>query len=393
MSFLDCTEQSIKIEIDARLLFRDKPSPHIALFQTLLQENLFSPYPWTFVLYTDNHSVAKEETQAENVIVRQIERSSRFKNELVWFNFELARALERDKINLFLSCYYRIPVWTSIPCLNMIHDLSFFVVPSHMVIPRYKSRIRRWMLFLMLRLHCQKATKTLTVSNYSKTCLSHILGLDENNILVFSNGIELKRFASASFSPSAIEQCEKKVRCSGKYILFLGSNIPKKNVTGLISAYAGLDSEIRQRHPLVLRTSQGREVALIKKLGIESDVIFIEEYISEEEKAALISRARTLVLVSYNEGFGIPVIEAMAAGIPPIVSDSSALAEIAGDAGIKVNPAVQSEITSALQRVLLALAEDYSRWSELCKERAKSFSSKAVATRLASVIQELLDEK
>ena len=170
MSFLDCTEQSKKLGLMRGCCFVTSLVRIQLCFRLFVQENLFSPYPWNFVLYTDNHSVAKEETQAENVIVRQIERSSRFKNELIWFNFELARALERDKINLFLSCYYRIPVWTSIPCLNMIHDLSFFAVPLHMVNPLYKSRIRRWMLFLMLRLHCQKATKTLTVSSYSKTC-------------------------------------------------------------------------------------------------------------------------------------------------------------------------------------------------------------------------------
>jgi glycosyltransferase involved in cell wall biosynthesis len=138
------------------------------------------------------------------------------------------------------------------------------------------------------------------------------------------------------------------------YLLFVGTLEPRKNVAGLLDAYGRLVSRYPQAPPLVL---VGRTVAesapVLARLGQHPFAGRVQHrgYIPDEERAALYAGATALILPSFFEGFGLPVLEAMTVGVPVIASDRGALPEVLGDAGLLVSPDDPEELATAMHRV------------------------------------------
>jgi glycosyltransferase involved in cell wall biosynthesis len=175
-------------------------------------------------------------------------------------------------------------------------------------------------------------------------------------------------------------------------VLYLGRIQPRKNLDRLIDAF----SETAARHPelphhLVLAGDRGWMDQPIREKARRSpaaDRIHFTGFIDEEDLAALISAADALALVSLWEGFGLPIIEAMACGTAVITSDCSSLPEVAGDAALIVNPEDTGAISAALDRLL----RDQSRRHELEEkgfERARAFTWEKTAQRVMDAVKRL----
>jgi glycosyltransferase involved in cell wall biosynthesis len=168
---------------------------------------------------------------------------------------------------------------------------------------------------------------------------------------------------------------------------------PYKNVQGLIRAFAALSSERRNSHQLVVVGKKGKFYPglerLTREIGLERKVVFTD-YISDADLEVLYAGAAVFVLPSFNEGFGIPVLEAMAHGVPVIVSDTASLPEVAGDAGILVDPGDIQSIANAMERVI---ADDNLRrhLARRGQERARLFSAREFARQHLEVYREVLD--
>jgi glycosyltransferase involved in cell wall biosynthesis len=356
-----------------------------------LVQNGKAQYDATFRLYTDEQGSKSAFAQADNVGVRIVESYPRISRTLPddwWINTMLPRAAREDRVDLFFSPYYKVPLPLSVMRINMIHDLSFFVLPAELIAERYRSKLQRWRLRRLMQLYCAKAQFTVTVSEYSRHCLQSVLGLDPARIRVCSNGVDLDVFTSLDHRQ--VRALRDACGLPEDYLLYVGSNIKKKNLEGLLAAYALLPREQRERLPLVLRTKPGTLAQQAASLGIDDTIVVLEEQLSDEQMAALIGGARALALLSYDEGFGIPVIEAMAAGVPVVVSKGGALAEVAGDAGMLVDPASPREAANALMQVLACSSEDYQRLSARCRARAELFSAARAADRLFAVMEEAI---
>jgi glycosyltransferase involved in cell wall biosynthesis len=170
----------------------------------------------------------------------------------------------------------------------------------------------------------------------------------------------------------------------------------RKNVPRLIEAYGRLPERLRREYQLVIA---GRYQNLghplypdpretVRRLGLEGNVIFTGQ-VREQDKAPLFSAATVFAFPSLYEGFGIPVLEAMACGTPVVTSNTSALPEVAGDAGLLVDP----YDTDAISQALAELLENQARRDELARrglERARRFTWHQVAEQTVRVYKEIL---
>jgi glycosyltransferase involved in cell wall biosynthesis len=214
-----------------------------------------------------------------------------------------------------------------------IHDLDFLDHPE-----RTSAEIRRDYPALARR-HASRADGVLVPSAYTASQVVSRLGVAADRVTVFP-----------PFIPSAQPRAEPP---RGGPVLFVGTLEPRKNVAGLLAAYERLVASHADMPQLVLvgRVPHAEEAALSAAAAANSR-IELRGYLPDKERARLYQVASMLVLPSFEEGFGIPVVEAMAAGVPVVVSNRGSLPEIAGGAGLVVDPDDPAALASAMLRVL-----------------------------------------
>jgi len=195
-----------------------------------------------------------------------------------------------------------------------------------------------------------KATRVIAVSQATKRDLMYYLGIPEERISIVYEGID-----HTLFRPSL-----RSNNFGYPYILFVGSEHPRKNLPTLIRAFGMLKQQRRFRHLRLVKVGRagGTEAdfrqqtnEIIDSLNLDGEVVF-SEFISEEDLRACYSGAQCFVLPSLYEGFGFPPLEAMACGCPVITSDSSSLPEVVDGAAIKVSPEDVEGLAGALEKVL-----------------------------------------
>jgi alpha-1,3-rhamnosyl/mannosyltransferase len=169
-------------------------------------------------------------------------------------------------------------------------------------------------------------------------------------------------------------------------VLYVGTIEPRKNVDALLDAYAGLKPSVRAEFDLVIAGATGWAAqSTLDRLAAPAEGVRYLGYVSEAQLPALTAGATTLAYPSLYEGFGLPVAQAMAAGVPVLTSNVSSLPEISGDAALLVDPRSVAEITAALERLLLSSslrdklsasglqkARDY-RWENCARSSLKFF--------------------
>ena len=173
------------------------------------------------------------------------------------------------------------------------------------------------------------------------------------------------------------------------YIIYIGTIQPRKNLLRLIRAFKTIENcQLVISGKIKGKGKQGwmNEEILNepKVLGIEDKVVFTD-FVPTEELPYLLSGAKAFVLPSLWEGFGIPVVEAMACGTPVIISNISSLPEVAGEAGIMVNPESESQIEQAI-RLLVTDVKMRARLSKKGLEQAKKFSWEKMAKEVIQVL-------
>ncbi len=262
----------------------------------------------------------------------------------------------------------RIPVSYRGKTIVTVHDLAAYKVPD--VFPQLKRSKIKTTTSLMI----SHADRIITASQSTKNDVMEIFDTKDDKIKVIHSGFD-KRMAEES-QVSREKVLEKYgVNQGKKYILFLGTIEPIKNITRLFEAFKKFKEDcVRDNkacnHKLVMAGKNGwlaqeyRQIA--KDLGLAKDVIFTG-YVIGDELVPLFKNADFFVMPSLYEGFGMTVLEAFATGTPAILSNVSSIPEVAGDAAILVNPLKTEEIAEAMKR----LATDENLKNEL---RAKGFT-------------------
>jgi glycosyltransferase involved in cell wall biosynthesis len=160
----------------------------------------------------------------------------------------------------------------------------------------------------------------------------------------------------------------------GGYVLATGTLEPRKNLLRLIRAHAGLPDDLRRQHPLVIAGPRGwEEQAILAAAGHRPDDVRLAGFVPDADLARLYAGCSVFCFPSLYEGFGLPVLEAMAAGAPVIASDVSSLPEVGGDAVAYVRPRDERSIAAELERVLRS-PDERAALAGRGRERAASFS-------------------
>ncbi|WP_040213574.1 glycosyltransferase family 4 protein [Clostridium polynesiense] len=221
----------------------------------------------------------------------------------------------------------------------------------------------------------RKAKYIFTVSLDSKKNIDAVFPKYRNKVVVTRESISDK-FKIIS-DTNDIENVKKKFNIDSKYILSVCSLEPRKNIPKLLESYYHLLFKYKNHGAklvLVGRKAWGNNLIneVIEKFGLEKDVI-ITDYVSDRDLINLYNGASCFIYPSLYEGFGLPILEAMACGIPVITSNNSSIPEVAADAAILINPNAEMEIAEAINKVL----EDSNLRKDMIEKgftRVKSFS-------------------
>jgi glycosyltransferase involved in cell wall biosynthesis len=273
------------------------------------------------------------------------------------------------------------------PSVSVVYDFSYLRFP-HILKAKSVDYLRRY-----LPATLRQATRIVVISESIKLELMKYFKIPAERIAVVYPAIDRSVFRP-DIPWAARDLVRRKHRLAGDYIFSLSTVEPRKNFPRLIQAYALLPESVRAVYPLVVAGGKGWKnedvFGTIRRLGLERQIMFLG-YIDEEDRAPLMREAALFVLPSLYEGFGMPVLEAMACGTPVVTSSRGALAEVGGDAVVDVDPLEPEDIARGLLSVLEseALAR---RLAQAGLVRAQAFTWESSARVLAETFSQAAAE-
>ncbi len=275
----------------------------------------------------------------------------------------LAREISRHDADVFYSPSFMPPLYSRMPVVFTIHDLMHLF---------YYTRWHRVYYLQVIARLAAKADQVITVSQFSKGQLVDLLGIDEQSITVVYNGVDDRYRTNKDTYES-----------EAPYFLYVGNRRKNKNLPAMLTAFAR--AAIPREYLFFLTGNRDDEtMALIARLGIGKRVRFLG-YVPEERLPALYRGAHATLFVSLMEGFGLPVIESMAAGTPVLTSTAGPLPEVAGDAALCVDPRDVEAITDGIG-VLATDSGRHQRLREAGLSRAAHFTWHNTAAQTWEVI-------
>jgi len=294
--------------------------------------------------------------------------------------FTLSRQANKERVDVFHAPHYTLPFGLLSKCVVTIHDII------HLRFPEYFSIPQRIYARTMLTYVCRRADAIITVSQYSMGEIVDEMKIPPDRVKVIYPGISqgFQAFQPKADQPSADgkterEQFCKKYSIGGNYVLYVGSFKPHKNLETLLKAFAQLRQTTCEHLVLVGDTLEPYPYLqdFVKRLNLRCRLKVLGK-IAFDDLIRAYNFAEALVLPSLYEGFGSPLVEAMACGTPVIASNAGAIPEIVGDAGILCSPKEQDELAYQLVRII---TDQDLRTSLIQKgyERSRLFSYKQCA--------------
>ncbi len=295
-----------------------------------------------------------------------------------WNKFRLPLLLMKGRYDAFLEPGYMLPSYTPKNCLTYVHDLGF----KHF--PECYSIKNRLLQESALKVAVKKAKAILFLTESSKADFKKF----------YPNFRRRMQVTGLSINNSRFDNILSKRPIKDDYILFVGRLEKKKNILNLIKAFSLLANDESFKHKLVLAGKPGfgfeQIKKEIKKLNLGNKVI-ITGYVSDEALSGYYKHASLFVFPSNYEGFGIPILEAFASGVPVICSKSSSLPEVACKAAKYFNPVKPAQMAEVIKEVLKSKIEK-ERLVKLGKERARAYSWEKTAKSVIEIFNSL-DEK
>lgn len=311
-----------------------------------------APADWSFSAFVG----AQYSAAPEGILMRR----SRINTErplwrIAWE--QLAQPPQLAGFDLSHALAFVAPLLLPTPTVVTVYDLSFIHYPERL------PAARRRYLQLLTRLTCQRARRIIAISHSTARDLTETLGIAPDRIDIAEPGYDSDRFYP--LPAEQVADFKRREQLPDRYWLFVGTLEPRKNLVTLIDAYAMLPAS--ERPLLVLAGGKGWDSApifeAVARHGLE-DTVRLPGFLAAEDLPLWYNGAEAFLYPSIFEGFGLPVLEAMACGTPVIVSDTSSLPEVVGDAGACVPPADAAAWRDALRR-----AATDAQWSAEARER------------------------
>ena len=246
---------------------------------------------------------------------------------------------------VFLSLSHYVPRFSPVPRIVTITDLGYLKFPEQLL-KKDLLQLKLWTAYSL-----KVADHIIAISEFTKQDILDIYQIDKSKISVIYPGYDRSVF-NVSLKKGGAKLVLRKYNISTPYLLFLGALKPSKNVERLIEAFNQLnENDIK----LVIAGKKGwlyeSIFEIVKKLNLENKVIFTG-FVSDKDIPLLMSHAEAFALPSLYEGFGMPVVESMACGVPVLVSNQGSLPEVVGNAGIVVNPYEVQSIANGIKKTI-----------------------------------------
>ena len=289
------------------------------------------PYDPSFI-FADNVTPVVFQPQARHPVLFYL-----------WFELRIPLMLRKYKADLFLSTDGLMSLNTKVPTCLVIHDLAFEHYPKHLK-GSHKFYFRKYS-----PLYAQKAKRIVTVSEFSKRDISERYHIPLDKIDVSYNG------AHDNYRPLSWDQKDavKKEYANGcEYFVYAGALHPRKNIVNLLKAFVAFKKRQRSNMKLVIFGRfawKYEEIAKMREsMPFREDVKWAG-YLDVDKLAQVIGGAYALVYPSLFEGFGIPILEALQCNVPAIISRTSSMPEVGGDAALLVDPTDHQDIADKMQ--------------------------------------------
>ena len=293
-------------------------------------------------------------------------------------------AFFKDQVDITHFFNYYLPPGVRGKKIVTIHDMAYKRFPETV---RLKTRK---MLNLSLKKSINRADLIITVSEFSKQEILSFFPECEGKIEIVYNGVDFAIFKPISDN-TLKEAVKKKYKINGEFLLYLGTIEPRKNIERLLEAYSRFNSELKDSPKLVLAGGKGWLDSgifnAIDKLNLKDNVI-LTGYVSDDDVPILMNAAKAFLFPSIYEGFGMPVLEAMACGVPVLTSNVSSLPEVVENAAVLVNPFSVESILLGINKI----TSDEKLRSEIIekgKERARLFTWEIVTKKLYKIYEDL----
>jgi glycosyltransferase involved in cell wall biosynthesis len=291
---------------------------------------------------------------------------------------------KKDGLDLFFTPSHYAPPLAPVRRVCAIMDLGYLSARNQFRAYDY-WQLRLWTAWSIL-----VSRKVLTISGATKKDLINHYSFAKNKteaVLLAGDSSVI----NTKITKKDINAITKKYALSQKYILFLSTLKPSKNVTGLISAWA----QVYKKHPEYKLVIAGKKGWLfepifehVKKLKLKKHVVFTG-FVPDADKPALMKGAKLFVLPSFWEGFGIDIVNSMVYGVPVVASRLGSIPEVAGKAGMLVKPENTHEIANALDKVLSMSEKEYNKLSRACIKQAAKFSWDKTARETLMILESI----
>jgi glycosyltransferase involved in cell wall biosynthesis len=304
---------------------------------------------------------------------------------VLWEQFVLPLYLLFMKIDILHSPHYTTPLfgWWFKRVVTF-PDMTFFLFPE---------MHQRWKVSYfqtMTKLSARFADRIISISHSTTQDIVNKLGVPVEKVATTQLAVSPKY--QPGLDKRYVAAVKTKYNLPLEYILFVGTIEPRKNIIGLVRAYFALPQAIKDRFSLVIVGKKGwhyQELFFKVKNSSDRSKIVFPGYVTEDDLPAIYGGASLFVYPSFYEGFGIPVLEALACGVPTITSNLSSMPEVAGNAGLLFDPNNVEELTKAMMLVLNEPARA-KKMIDMGLNQAAAFSWKKCAQETLAVYNGVL---
>lgn len=304
-----------------------------------------------YIIYIDKEDVDKVLPQKSNFKIKKIFPS----NYLVWEQLALPIQAKRDNIDILHCTGNTAPIYVGRKTILIItiHDVMF--LKNYSQLPKSSSLYQRWGRIYrktIIPRVVKNAFKIITVSRFSKNdIIKHLLNLSEDKIAIVYEAVD-ETFGVLGKNDTSTAS---KRKIGENYILTLGGIDPRKNTELVIKKFIELKNENNINEKLLIvgipNWKQTKFYNIVQESNFKEDIIFAD-FVSEDDLMLLYNGASIFLYPSLYEGFGMPLLEAMASGTPVVTSNVTSMPEIAGNAAFLINPTNGEELKAAVMKLL-----------------------------------------
>lgn len=365
----------MRISIDATGLGGPKTGTSVYLTEILSAWNRDQAIDHEFVIFSSPQAL-------QHLVALNLDRRFRFIRapdnrhvRTLWQQCVMAWHVNKLRVNVHWGAGFVLPLLSTRPMVVTVHDLTFQLFPS------VHELIKRYYFPAMIKAAINKAKYVLAISDSTRNDLHRLLPISRGKTVVTL--LAARRFSSLMPRALTLDQSESR---GYRYVLFVGTVEPRKNLERLIAAWRSISPLDRGDAKLVIAGATGWLVDNMLSQSGADDAIVFKGFVGDDDLAELMCGATAFVYPSLYEGFGLPVLEAMAQGIPVLTSNVGATREVADGAALLVDPASIPSIRDGLLRLL---KDDALRvqLSHLGLERASTFSWERTAVETLAVIE------